>query len=144
MLEELPGVEEVLPDGVEAAGDGSDGGEVVVAEPDEEAGVLLPEGLAGGDGRLAARRPVSLASTGGAAADAAAGEELEGAGGHGHEDNQRDGPSAETAHDQRAGRQDHGEGEAEEPDIEGIAAPSHQHALEPAGGVADGPGEESR
>ena len=46
-LVQFPGVEEVLPDGVEAAGDAGDGRHVGVAQPDKEAGVLLAQGLAG-------------------------------------------------------------------------------------------------
>ena len=49
LAEELPGVEEVVPDSVEAAGHGGDGGEIVDAEPDDEAGVFLAKGLAGGN-----------------------------------------------------------------------------------------------
>ena len=46
---EFPAVEEVLPNGVEAAGYGCDGGHVIVTQPDKEAGVLLAKGLAGGE-----------------------------------------------------------------------------------------------
>ena len=49
LAEELPGVEEVVPDSVEAAGHGGDWGEIVDAEPDDEASVFLAEGLAGGN-----------------------------------------------------------------------------------------------
>ena len=70
-------------------------------------------------------------------------EELDGAGGHGHEDDQDDGPSAETAQQQRPGREDHGESQSEEPDIKGIAAPPHQNPLETMGGIADGPGQQA-
>lgn len=49
LLVEFKGVDDVLPDAVEAAGDGGYRGHVGVAQPDKEAGVLLSEGLSGGD-----------------------------------------------------------------------------------------------
>ena len=49
LLVEFEGVDDVLPDAVEAAGDGGYRGHVGVAQPDQEAGVLLAEGLSGGD-----------------------------------------------------------------------------------------------
>ena len=49
LLVEFEGVDDVLPDAVEAADDGGYRGHVGVAQPDQEAGVLLAESLSGGD-----------------------------------------------------------------------------------------------
>ena len=57
---ELVGVDQVVPDAVEAAGDGGDGGEEGVAHPDGQHGVFLAERLAGGDG-VAVVAPYSAA-----------------------------------------------------------------------------------
>ena len=49
LLVEFEGVDDVLPDAVEAAGDGGHGGHVGISQPDQEAWVLLAESLSGGD-----------------------------------------------------------------------------------------------
>ena len=79
---ELPGVEAVVPDGVETAGDGRDRVHESVTHPDLEDGILLAEGLAGADAAAVARP------------DGPAGPELEDAAGkryHGVQGNYRSG-----------------------------------------------------
>lgn len=47
MSVELPGVDHVVPDAIESAGYGSDGGKEGVTHPNGEHGVFLAEGLSG-------------------------------------------------------------------------------------------------
>ena len=49
LLVEFEGVDDVLPDAVEAAGDGGHWRHIGISQPDQEAGVLLAESLSGGD-----------------------------------------------------------------------------------------------
>ena len=95
-----------MPDAVETAGDGDDGGEEGVAHPDAEDGVLLAEGLAGGD-----RAAV-------AAADAAAQPELEDAGEQRGGEDLPDHGAGAALHDGAGAHQD-GERQRDGPDIEG-------------------------
>ena len=46
---ELPGIEDVVPNAIEAAGQRADGSEKGVAHPDGKDGVLLAKSLTGGD-----------------------------------------------------------------------------------------------
>ena len=49
--EELHGIEDILPDDIGCGSESSQGREVGLRHPDTEGGVLLPEGLSGGNGR---------------------------------------------------------------------------------------------
>ena len=49
LLVEFEGVDDVLPDAVQASGDGGHWRHIGISQPDQEAGVLLAERLAGGD-----------------------------------------------------------------------------------------------
>ncbi len=49
--EELDGIEDVLPDDIGCGSESSHGREVGLRHPYTEGGVLLPEGLSGGNGR---------------------------------------------------------------------------------------------
>ena len=49
LLVELKGIDDVLPDAVQASGDGGHWRHIGISQPDQEAGVLLAERLAGGD-----------------------------------------------------------------------------------------------
>lgn len=46
---EFKRVDDVLPDAVEASGDGCDRSHIGISDPDQEAGVLLTESLSCGD-----------------------------------------------------------------------------------------------
>ena len=47
LLVELKGIDDVLPDAVQASGDGGHWRHIGISQPDQEAGVLLAERLAG-------------------------------------------------------------------------------------------------
>ena len=49
--EELGGIEDVLPDDIGCRAERGEGVEIGLSHPDAEGGVLLSEGLSGGDGR---------------------------------------------------------------------------------------------
>ena len=119
----LPGIEEVLPNCVKTSGNGCYRSQIGIAEPDEKAGVFLPERLTRSDSGLTVFREVP------------SDVELNCAASHGYKHYAKDSADTYMAMDEGFGREDHCEGESEEPEVERPMAISHQPPLELMGAI---------
>lgn len=119
----LPGIEEVLPNCVKTSGNGCYRSQIGIAEPDEKAGVFLPERLTRSDSGLTVFREVP------------SDVELNCAASHGYKHYAKDSTDTYMAMDEGFGREDHCEGESEEPEVERPMAISHQPPLELMGAI---------
>ena len=127
----LPGIEEVLPNCVKTSGNGCYRSQIGIAEPDEKAGVFLPERLTRSDSGLTVFREVP------------SDVELNCAASHGYKHYAKDSADTYMAMDEGFGREDHCEGESEEPEVERPMAISHQPPLELMGAIPYYPCEET-